>query len=634
MERRTTRTGTLSKVLQRTAAGIVTIAVLSPGATWGVLSFEKGGFLYTDLEEGNGVGDVATDGNSTWLVVANGVVYRRSTDGGRTFGPEIELDDPVNFGLLPQVAADGLGTWVAVWTFRNFPSYTSHLLVARSADDAASWSTPAILDAGAAADTLADDVHDLQTDGAGTWMVAWVKYDPDFDSLTPVEVYVARSLDDGVTWSSPFLLGTGSSVAIQYRQRPRLATDGTGTWLAVWDTDVDLAGTGADFDVAVRRSTDDGASWTAAVPLNTNATTDSGRDRNPNVAYDGSSGTWIAVWDSTDQLAGILPAGEDDRNILMARSTDGGSTWTPPSVVNRTAHVDGKANDDIPTLATDGMGSWVVAWRSDLARGGAGRDVDSFFAWSRDGGSTWSTPAALNLSYNTDNLPTVCNGAQDAVQAIESDGHGTWIAAYHSFSNCAGVQRLTYIRSVSDCPETPSEMCRAPVTAGHSTLMVRDSLLLPDRVVWVWRSGSATSAEDLGDPLSTSDYAFCVYDETGGVPELVLEKEARGGTICIPPSTPCWEALPGDQFRYRDVGRLAAQEVGALRKLLLRAGEDGRARIVLVANGLAVAPAPLPLSSDPRVRAQLHNLETGVCWEGIFSVPIKNDGTIYRAKSD
>jgi hypothetical protein len=42
------------------------------------------------------------------------------------------------------------------------------------------------------------------------------------------------------------------------------------------------------------------------------------------VTTDGQ-GTWVAVWDSTDSLGGTIGT---DGDILVARSTDGGLTWT------------------------------------------------------------------------------------------------------------------------------------------------------------------------------------------------------------------------------------------------------------------------------------------------------------------
>ncbi len=54
---------------------------------------------------------------------------------------------------------------------------------------------------------------------------------------------------------------------------------------------------GVDDDVRVARSTDDGVTWTAPAALNTNAASDVGDDDGGLVTTDGQ-GTWVAVWTS------------------------------------------------------------------------------------------------------------------------------------------------------------------------------------------------------------------------------------------------------------------------------------------------------------------------------------------------
>src|SRR6185369_3357766 len=136
-------------------------------------------------------------------------------------------------------------------------------------------------------------------------------------------------------------------------------TDGAGTWVAVWQSYDSLGGTiGTDVDILTARSTDGGVTWSAPVPLNTNAAVDAGSDYFPQVTTDGS--VWVAVWFSTDSLGGTIGG---DVDILTARSTDGGITWSDPAPLDTNAAGD-SGDDYSPQVTTDGHGTWLATWTS------------------------------------------------------------------------------------------------------------------------------------------------------------------------------------------------------------------------------------------------------------------------------
>jgi hypothetical protein len=142
-----------------------------------------------------------------------------------------------------------------------------------------------------------------------------------------------------------------------------LDTDGTVLWNQKIDatnggfTGALAADLGTDADILYANSTDDGATWTQPAALNTNAGSDAEDDRLVQISTSGS-GTWLAVWQSLDSLAGTIGT---DLDILVSRSTDNGVTWTPPAALNTNADVDGE-KDRWPAVATDGLGKWVVVW--------------------------------------------------------------------------------------------------------------------------------------------------------------------------------------------------------------------------------------------------------------------------------
>jgi Neuraminidase (sialidase) len=167
-----------------------------------------------------------------------------------------------------------------------------------------------------------------------------------------------------------------------------LATDGAGLWLAVWSHLDDREN---DYDIRMSFSLDNGLNWSDPVPLNSDSSGDYRDDEAPCIATD-RNGTWIAVWEAWDYpvfLHDNFSSSGVDRDILVARSVDGGTTWTAPALLNSNGEND-IGQDDEPQIATDGRGTWVVVWSSNEPNlgGGIGTDYDIVFCRSTDNGQT------------------------------------------------------------------------------------------------------------------------------------------------------------------------------------------------------------------------------------------------------
>src|SRR5207249_4238249 len=121
----------------------------------------------------------------------------------------------------------------------------------------------------------------------------------------------------------------------------RIYTDGKGQWILAWfSTEASDATLGDDFDILISRSHDNGANWSAPVWLNTNAAVDSGSDINIRLATD-ERDNWIAVWSSSEPTLGGGEGGVfGEYDILTARSSDNGLTWSTPADLNTNAMTD------------------------------------------------------------------------------------------------------------------------------------------------------------------------------------------------------------------------------------------------------------------------------------------------------
>ena len=403
------------------------------------------GFLSLD----SGV-EIATDGAGNWIAVWNlvssisldsDILFSRSVDNGTTWSAPALIN---GYGAIdtsddmdPDVATDGSGNWLVVWTSEHDLGGTIgadwDILVARSADNGATWSAPAALNTHAATDSWEHDQHpQVLIDGSGNWMAVW---DSDHSLGGTIgadsDILTARSTDNGVSWSAPSALNSNAATDPLSRNdyEVQAATDGAGNWVAVWMS-YDNMGLppGDDFDIFVAHSTDDGATWATPTTLNTNAATDSGDDWRPHVATD-AAGNWVVTWYSEDDFGGTIGL---DRDIIVSRSADNGATWSPSVHLNTNAATD-SGGDEFPRLATDGTGTWLAVWNSRENLGGTiGTDNDILVSRSTDNGATWSDPAALCVNARTDT-------GDDGCPQLATDGAGRWLVAWHSDDDLDGT---------------------------------------------------------------------------------------------------------------------------------------------------------------------------------------------------
>lgn len=411
------------------------------------------------------VPSVAGDGSGNWLAAwystslprgeistDTDILYARSEDNGESWttpnfiNPNSATDSGTDSS--PEVATDQQKNWLVIWpsddTLEGQLEEDEDIFFSYSTDDAMTWSSVAPLNTNAFDDTADDLSPKFATDKNGNWVVVWISDNTVGDTAgTDFDIFVARSNDNGVSWSDPQLLDpAGATSDSTLDNEPVVATDGAGTWVVTWVSREDINGQlGTDSDLLVVRSTDNGATWSAPAPLNSNATEETRGDTGPCIATDGS--TWIVAWESFN-----LPDGgtTSDTELLYSRSTDGGVTWSDIAILNTNALTSGSAEFD-PSIAAGAGGVWVAIWLStdpfdalDL-----GTDRDLFISVSRDAGLTWSDQVPLNANAATDS-------ADDLAASIATDGSNTWMAVWHTPENAGQLgpdNDIVYVRSTS-----------------------------------------------------------------------------------------------------------------------------------------------------------------------------------------
>ncbi len=368
---------------------------------------------------------IVTDGRGVWVAAWSSSesndfdpLFVRSVDRAETWSA-IDFLNPSEEGGINdmdeyrvRIANGGSDTWIAVWQHGEFSPIAGRpdfeIRYVRSTDRGITWSMPAFLNQDAATDTTKFDTFpSLATDGAGHWVAVWKADRPG----VPLEqdILVARSIDDGVTWTSPVALSTDLPLGAAADFDPTIETNGNGTWITVWRA-LALADL-TTLELLYSRSTDSGATWSASSTLLSEALIDgAGESGRPLLATD-AGGNWIAMWER-DVASSSL-----SRRPYYSRTTDDGLSWSvAEELAPHATSYSGRDYIGIDSIATNGAGEWRAMWSSVRTNG---VDRVPVYAVSNDVGATWSTatvamdPAGTTAAY---------------AGSLVHDGNATWAA--------------------------------------------------------------------------------------------------------------------------------------------------------------------------------------------------------------
>jgi hypothetical protein len=473
--------------------------------------------------------DIATDGQGTWLAVwyttpsgdaGDGeVVCARSTDVGLTWSSPIYVNSDFDTDLAedthPSIAAGQDGIWIATWQ-RTDPDALADVetgaYVARSSDDGATWSQPTkIIDR--PNDDFSSSAPAIATDGKGTWIVAGQSDD---------DLFRAQSTDNGESWQSAIAIETSDRGIALDNGDPAIATDKASNWRIVWSHFGKIFGSGSDRDIAFIASSDNGANWTAPALLNESLQQDTQleADSRPDIATDGS-GTWFVTWTRTDCCSDA----ERTPTQLQFAAEFGNSTLYSSSAQVITDLPADQQGGVFPSIAADVGSNWIIAFRSvDNIPERFGDDGDILFAASDHPGFNFAPLRALNHLAELDND----SSGQDDDVHIANDGMGNWVAVWRS--NVDGGGSLTGRKIVAANTVFTGRLAGfvrdastgVPVPCAAIRIQDNEPDLNIDRVVTTGKSGAFV----LGN-LAEGNYTLTLF--APGFAQAVLEQRVNKG---------------------------------------------------------------------------------------------------------
>ena len=282
----------------------------------------------------------------------------RSADSGATWNSQ-ELGGHTTMSD-PIVAAGGGDRWYFGYIASGGAGGSDfEVYVRRSVDDGVSWSDPVAV----TSNTTFDDKPYMDARGNEV-LVAWADF-----GFSPSKVRAARSLDGGLTFGADTILAVESTAG----NGAVPVIDVSGNYYVFWRDSFQ------QFQW-MSKSTDQGANWSKDVsiapmdPLPSSFPPGFRIVNLPTAAAHPVSGALVMLWN--DEAFG-------DPDILSVRSTDGGDTWSAPIQVND----DGSGrNQFFPwvTFGDDGIAHAV--WYDQRFDGSK---IDVYMASSSDAGGSW-----------------------------------------------------------------------------------------------------------------------------------------------------------------------------------------------------------------------------------------------------
>ena len=331
------------------------------------------------------------------------IYYKRSIDGGITWGADTRVSNNLYFSSNPAVSVSGSVVHI-IWDDNRDGNY--EIYYNRSTNGGTTWGTDTRL----TNDSAASQTPCISASGSVVNAV-WTDNRDGFHA----EVYYKRSTDGGLSWGAD----------------TRLTNDPAGSWGAsvsasgllvhvIW-----LDGRNAYQNVFYKRSTDGGLNWGADTQLTNNDSTRLAN--NPSVAVSGSN-VHVIWMDSPRET--YAP------EIYYKHSTDGGITWGAGTQLT-TNYTSATL---FSTISASGSNVHVV-W-DDNRNSAANYEI--YYKGSTDRGISWGADTRLTNNSSVSAYPFV-SASGSGVHVVWTDNRDGNYEIYYKHNptgNPVGIREL------------------------------------------------------------------------------------------------------------------------------------------------------------------------------------------------
>ncbi len=307
-------------------------------------------------------------------------------------------------------------------------------------DDGTTWTKVNVVSGTLAYPDLLDKNHlwidNTNSSNEGYLYNAWTHFET--GHTNDGEIEFSRSTDDGLSWSTPINISSNVGAGA-HNQGVNINCNNTGWVFAVWII-YDIWDIG-DYDedaIGFARSSNGGASFDPAQRIHSNISgirstipNATGKDMRvnsfPSMAIDNSGGTYhghqYVVWANVG-VPGVNTG--TNVSIYMMKSTNGGTVWSTPSRINTVAGDNHAAY--FPWITCDPVtGNLFVIFYDDRNFEDDSGDVETWVAYSEDGGASWTDMAVSDVSFTPS--PVASGGYMGdylGISAYDGKVYPTW----------------------------------------------------------------------------------------------------------------------------------------------------------------------------------------------------------------